>query len=221
MLNKILIAEDRDDINKGLQSTLNGLSIHTIHQTQYCDEALLKIQKAIQDQQPYDLLITDLSFEEDHITQKLKSGNDLTKAIFDRNIAIPIIVYSVEDRLQHVRSLVNEYGIKGYVCKGRHGLQDLQKAIKNLNNDTVFLSDRVKGALKTSQNNDISNYDCLLMTKLSEGFSQPQIAGYLKNKNISPSSLSSVEKRLIKLKDIFRANNTAHLVAVAKDAGFI
>ncbi len=222
MFNKVLVAEDMDDINKGVITTLKELGVLKVDKVQYCDDAILKISRANFDNTPYELLITDLSFKKDHREQQLESGEDLVKVIRERQITIPVIVYSVEDRLQRVRSLINNYNISAYVCKGRHGLTDLEKAIKSiLTNATPFLSYQVKDAQKGTNNNDVSNYDIALMKKLAEGCSQTDISNYFKVNNISPSSLSSVEKRLNKLKDLFRANNTAQLIALAKDAGFI
>ncbi|SED12544.1 DNA-binding response regulator, NarL/FixJ family, contains REC and HTH domains [Tenacibaculum sp. MAR_2009_124] len=222
MYKKVLVAEDMDDINKGVLSTLQETGISVVHQVQYCDDAFLKVMKANQDNDPYDLLIVDLSFKEDHRKQEYKSGEDLIKVLREKDIEIPIMVYSGEDRLQMVRRLINEYGVKAYVCKGRNGLHDLKKAIKSIGeSSSPFLSIQVEGARRDSSDNDISPYDINLMKHLSKGLSQPEISAHFVRKGISPGSLSSVEKRIIRLKDIFRANNTAHLVALAKDSGFI
>jgi hypothetical protein len=56
---------------------------------------------------------------------------------------------------------------------------------------------------------------------MSNGLSQDEISQLFKKNNISPSSLSTIEKRLNKLRIQFRANNAIHLVAIAKDLGLI
>ncbi|CAL2104204.1 DNA-binding response regulator, NarL/FixJ family, contains REC and HTH domains [Tenacibaculum sp. 190130A14a] len=222
MFKKVLVAEDMDDINKGVYTMLQEIGVGEIDQVQYCDDAYLKIQRAIIDKNPYDLLITDLSFKKDHRPQEYTSGKELVQALEEKEIAISVIVYSVEDSLQKVRTLLQNSKVKGYICKGRNGLKDLNKAIhKVLQNDTPFLSYQVEKAMKRPSSNEIKQYDIRLMEKLSEGLSQPEISRYFTNNGITPGSLSSVEKRIIKLKDILRANNTAHLVAKAKDSGFI
>lgn len=222
MFKKVLVAEDMDDINRGVYATLKGLGISNIDQVQYCDDAFLKIKKGILDNNPYDLLITDLSFKEDHRVQDYASGDQLIKALREKGIETPIIVYSVEDRLQRVRTLIHTYKANAYVCKGRNGLKDLSKAIESvLNKEKPFLSFQVEKARKNATNNEIKEYDIHLLSKLAEGCSQPEISKLFTQQGISPGSLSSVEKRIIKLKDLFRASNTAHLIAKAKDAGLI
>jgi two-component system capsular synthesis response regulator RcsB len=60
MFNKVLVAEDLDSISITVGQVLEELSISEIHRAKYCDEAFLKVNKAIFDDAPYDLLISDL-----------------------------------------------------------------------------------------------------------------------------------------------------------------
>jgi len=83
------------------------------------------------------------------------------------------------------------------------------------------LSSHVSNALRPSQDLEIDDFDLLLVEKLSHGLSQDEISSEFKTKNISPSSLSSIEKRLNKLKIEFKANNAIHLVSKVKDLGLI
>lgn len=222
MFKKILVAEDMDDINRGVYDTLCKLGILEIQQVQYCDDAYLKIKRAILDKKPFDLLITDLSFENDYREQKYESGEALVKALKQENIEIPIIMYSVEDRLEKVRLLINKYDINAYACKGRDGLKELSKAIHHISTKKEkYLSPQVILAKSTNNDTDINDYDIELIELLAKGLSQSEISTFFTKNKISPSSLSSVEKRINKLKDIFRANNPAHLIAIAKDQGFI
>jgi len=221
MFKKVIVAEDQDDINKGVVASLQELEVQEIQHVQYCDDAYLKIKKAAMDQKPFELLITDLSFNVDHREQKLTSGEDLSTVLRKEFPELKIIMYSVEDRLQRVRHMMQKLGINAYVCKGRHGLKDLSNAIELVNNDKTYLSSHVSNALRPSNDLEIDDFDLLLVEKLSHGLSQDEISSELKMNNISPSSLSSIEKRLNKLKVEFKANNAIHLVAKVKDLGLI
>ena len=57
MFKKILIAEDHESINISVQKTLEDLNIPIVDYVYYCDDAIGKIQKALREKQPYDLLI--------------------------------------------------------------------------------------------------------------------------------------------------------------------
>jgi len=221
MFKKVLISDDLGSINQGILAVLKNLEINNAQQVQYCDDAYLKVKRALFDKVPYDLLITDLSFKADHREQKYPTGESLIIALKQENPELKIIVYSVEDRLQKVRTLIQKHNADGYVCKGRKGLIELKEAIHGVYNNKIYLSDQVKEALSTKVDLEIDDYDIELMNLLSTGLSQDEISLHLKNKNISPCSLSSVEKRLNKLRVQFEANNAIHLVTIAKDLGLI
>ncbi|MDY0780964.1 response regulator [Tenacibaculum sp. IB213877] len=221
MFSKVLVSDDLGSINQGVLSVLDNLGVTNVQQVQYCDDAYLKIKRGILDKDPFDLLITDLSFKADHRKQKYSSGEDLIKVLKEEHPELKIIAYSVEDRLQKVRLLMNTYHTDAYVCKGRRGLIELEKAVPSVYNHQAYLSPQVAQAISHKTDLEINDYDIELVKLLSTGLSQEDISIYLKNNNISPSSLSSVEKRLNKLRIQFKANNAIHLVAIVKDLGLI
>ncbi len=221
MFTKVLIAEDMDDINTGVVTALSELEIATLDCVQYCDDADLKARKARKDNMPYELLITDLSFKKDHREQSLNSGEELLIKLKKDQPNIKVIVYSVEDKLQRVRRLFNKHNIDAYVCKGRKSLKELIKAVRAVSDGKKHLSPEVKMALSNKKNIEIDDYDIGLLKLLSKGLNQDEISEDLKERSISPNSLSSIEKRLSKLKIYFKANNAVHLIANAKDLGLI
>jgi len=221
MFTKVLISEDMQDINKGVYTSLCEMGIKEIQLAQYCDDAYLKFRKAIADNAPFELLITDLSFKLDHREQKFPSGEDLIKALKQEYPTLKIIVYSIEDRLPKVRKLITDYNLDAYVCKSRRGLVELSKAIESVYYDKLYLSEEVSHALSSKNNLEIDDYDIQLLKHLSNGLSQEDISHYFKTNNITPSSLSSIEKRLNKLRIDFKANNAIHLVTTVKDLGLI
>ena len=116
-----------------------------------------------------------------------------------------------------VRSLINDCSADGYVWKGREGNKELLRALKIVYEGETFLSQKVAHALQQKEDHEITDYDIALVKLLSSGMSQTQISHHFKAQNVSPSSVSSVEKRLNRLKDEFLANNATHLVSIFKD----
>ena len=221
MFKKILIVDDHVTTNSGVLEVLEHLNIENVIKSQYCDDALLKIKRAILDQDPYDLLITDLHFKKDHRQEQLTSGDDLIKAIRTNDYNLPIIVFSGISLLQKVRLLFNDYNIDGYVCKGRYASKELTQAIETVFRKEQFLSLEVQNALSPKNDLEITDFDIELAKQLSFGKLQNQISDYFKDNNITPSSVSSIEKRLNKLRIQFKADNATHLVAKMKDLGLI
>lgn len=221
MFRKVLIVDDHDDINNGVLHVLNAMGIQNIDKAQYCDDAYLKIKKADLEEDPYDLIITDLSFKKDHRECKIQSGEQLIAAVKTEQPQLPIIVYSMDNRLQKVRGLINTHHINAYVCKDRKGSAELTQAITSVYHNTLYLSPQVANALSDKSDLEIEDYDIELIKQLANGRSQEEISDYFKQNNTTPNSLSSIEKKLNKLRIQFKANNAIHLVAIVKDLGLI
>lgn len=221
MFKKVLVAEDIDNINQGLKEIKEALQIDEMIHVQYCDDAILKIKRANLDNEPFDLLISDLSFKKDHREQELTSGEQLIEAVKKEQPTIKTIAYSIEDRPEKVKSMFTNFGINGFVCKDRKGLKELSKAITEVYHHRIYISPQVEAAMRNGNAIEFDTYDAKLIQQLANGLTQEQIGIYFKNNGIAPSSISSVEKRLNKLKIDFKANNATHLVAIVKDLGLI
>jgi DNA-binding NarL/FixJ family response regulator len=126
MFHKIIIAEDHQSANLSVQKTLSDLQIHQTQHTSYCDDAYMKIHQAVQAKQPYEVLITDLSFDEDENIQKLKSGFELIKAVKRLHSRTKIIVFSAEKKDGIISNLFQEYDIHAFVHKGRNDMLELK-----------------------------------------------------------------------------------------------
>lgn len=223
MFKKVLIAEDMDFINSGIKSQLSDLGIQQIDYVQYCDEALLKLKCAnLIENNPYDLLISDLSFEKDYIEQKITSGDNLIKEVRKIFPTLKIIVFSVEDKEYKVQTLFNKFKINAYVWKSREGLRELKKAIKTINNSSsIYISPNISSSLLNNKAIEVTDYDIFLIECISKGYLQEEISTLLKEQEWTPTSISAIEKRLKFLKEHFNANNPAHLVSITKDLGLI
>ncbi|NDP27159.1 MAG: response regulator transcription factor [Flavobacterium sp.] len=222
MFNKVLVAEDLDSISITVGQALEELSVSEIHHAKYCDDALLKVKKALLDEAPYDLLISDLSFKTDHRETQLKSGDELIAAVKKLQPNIKTIVFSIEDKSFRIKSLFNDLEINAYVSKGRNSIPELKKAIQSVfNNDAKILSSELAHALRDKSLIEIETYDILLLKSLSQGLILEEIALEFKTSGIIPNGSSSIEKRINKLKIFFKANNNVHLIAIAKDLGLV
>ncbi|MEN9907590.1 MAG: hypothetical protein RLZZ540_731 [Bacteroidota bacterium] len=222
MFTKVLIADDIDFNDLGAAQILNDLQVKEVQYAKYCDEALLKIKKSHLDQAPFELLISDLSFKVDHQVNQLNSGEELIQAVKKLYPDIKIIVFSIEDRPHKIKYLFDELGINGYVIKGRNTIYDLKVAVqKAFANETDNISPELLYLMQDKTTSEINPYDILLIKYLSLGISQENMETVFKKEGISPNSKSSIEKHLNKLKIYFKANNSIHLVAIAKDLGII
>lgn len=213
MFKKILIAEDFQDTNRGIVDMIRGkLDIPTIQEELYCDKAYNRLKLAHTQKEPYDLLITDFYFKEDHVERKLTSGRELIKAARNVQPNLKIIVNSMVDDPTTINSLFKEENINAYVCKGRHGLAELVSAIQEVYHNRTFVSPHI--SLNVTDNVfELDEFDLLILKDLADGLTKKEISEKLKQQNITPNSESTIDKKVSRLFDEFGAKNTHHLIA--------
>lgn len=222
MFKKVLIAEDIDSISLGVVTALEHYSEMEIHHSKYCDDALLKVKKALQENQPFDLLISDLSFKTDHHKTVLQSGEELVKAVKEIQPNIQIVIYSIEDRMAKIKTMFDNNLINAYVSKGRNSTEELKKAIESLyQKGGKYMPEALQSKLRETSVFEIEAQDIELLQLLAKGYSRDEISEVFYSKNYSSASTSSVEKRINKLKIHFNSRNITHLISQTKDIGLI
>ena len=221
MFKKILIAEDHEIANISVQKTLHDLGIQDAKYVYYCDDALNWIKKAAHEGEPYDLLITDLIFEDDHTPQQIKGGAELVRAVKQIQPDIKIIVLSLESRASIIDELFKHDTVDGYVRKARRDAQHLKEALQTVYNNRTYYSPQVKESLKEKHSHEFTAFDIFIISLLAEGVPQKNIPSYLEEKNMKPSGLSSVEKRLGLMRTVLGFSKNEQLVAYCKDVGII
>lgn len=221
MYKKILIAEDHDSDKNSIVESLKELGIPIVDQVQFCDDALMLIRKGIYDKQPYELLVTDLSFTPTFGKDTIISGQELIHNIQLLQPDIKVVVFTTNDKQFVIKSLTEKLHIDGYVCKGLQGLKELNTAVKTVYAGELYYCPVAKGALEQQNLFEIGEYELILLRLLANGKKQKDIAIYLKEQNILPDSVRSVEDRISKLKDHFNATTLPQLVHMAYRWGMI
>lgn len=222
MFHKVLVAEDLDSISMTVVQALEELLVLEIHHAKYCDDAFLKVKKALHDEVPFDLLITDLSFKPDHRENRLSNGEELIDAIKKVQPNIKTIVFSIEDKSFRIKSLFNNSGINAYISKGRNSIPQLIGAVQNtFKSDEKIISPELSHLLNDKKIMEIEAYDISLLKLLSKGLILDEIALAFKKSGITPNGSSSIEKRINKLKIYFKASNNVHLISITKDLGLV
>lgn len=221
MFEKVLIAEDHESSNISVRKALEDCGVANNDYVYYCDDALLRIKQALKTDTPYDLLITDLSFDEDGTPQKICNGIDLIKAVRDLQPGIKILVFSVDGKPGIVDYLFKELIINAFVRKARRDVTELKLALESVSKGRKYLSTGLRQSIKESNTYDFKDYDLLLIKLLSNGMLQKDIPKYLQENGISPSGLSSIEKRLNHIRESLNFTKNEQLVAFCKDVGVI
>lgn len=221
MIKKVIIAEDYQSVNISVEKTLEGMGIVNPDYVAYCDDAFHRINKALHQKDSYDLLITDLYFEPDHREQAINNGEDLIVRIRTLQPDLKIIVFSATGKPATIEMLFKKYNIDGYVCKGRNDAMELEAAIKQVEKHQRYYPRQYQKQVKQKNAHNFTGLDLAIITQLARGVRQKDIPAYLKQNNISPSGLSSVEKRLNLIKDAYDFSTNEQLIAFCKDNGIL
>lgn len=217
MFKKVLIAEDHEHTSISVRKTLDDLGIPQRDFRYYCDDALELVKAGIRLEIQFDLLITDLSFDEDSNIQQINSGKELIKAVRLVQPGLKIIVFSLENNINLVDELFDDLNIDAFVRKARYDAEDLRRAIDAVYHNKKYRSADLMHKKRIENSYDFKTVDIEIITLLCSGVPQKTIPSYLLQKNIKPSGLSSVEKRLNAIKTSLNISSNEQLIAYCKD----
>lgn len=221
MIDKVIIAEDQESANLSVQKTVEEMKVSHIDYVFYCDDALNKIRAAKQKDDPYDLLITDLYFEDDGTVQKIGGGFDLISSARMIQPEIRVLVFSAEKRPATINMLFKHYEIDAFVRKARHDAGELKKALEAIANGQRYCPQALVQSIKQANAFEFTDFDVHIIRLLSQGYQQNQIPDYLKKNKIKPSSLSTIEKRLNQIRDEYGFSKNEQLVLFCKETGIL
>lgn len=220
MFKNVLIAEDHESANISVQKTLHDFGVRHTDYVYYCDDALKRIKKSPTGE-AYDLLITDLYFDDDGQVQQLAGGAELIAAARKIQPDLKVLVFSAEGKAAVIDMLFNELNINGYVRKARSDAQELRSALERIAQNKRHFPVHLRNIVKQKNTYDFTEFDITILSLLSGGMLQKDIPAYLQQNEIKPSGLSSVEKRLNRMKEVLEFNKNEQLVAFCKDIGVI
>ncbi len=221
MFNRVLIAEDHESASISVRKALSDLGVIQADYVFYCDDALKRCVHAQQYEEPYDLLITDLSFEDDEYTERIKGGEELIEQIKAVQPGIKVLVFSAENKRSVIDHLMNDLAVNAYVRKARRDIEELKRAMADISSNKRYLNPDLKHQKEEVNTYEFSDYDLTLIRQLAHGMKQKDIPAFLEEQQIKPYGLSSVEKRLGFMRDVLGLTKNEQLIAFCKDLGII
>lgn len=219
MIRKVLITEDHEGVSSSVRKTLEELCIEQIDYVSYYNDALMNIQTARLLNHSYDVLITDLYPENDQ--QQISDGRGLIAAARTEQPDLKVLVFSTESNTAIIEMLFNELEIDGYVRKARGDARELKKALEHIKAHQRYYPPYLLRQVKQSASYVFTPFDITIISLMTQGKRQQEIADHLKENNMHPSSLSSIEKRLILMKEALNFFTNEQLIAHCVKAGIV
>ena len=219
---RILIVDNHKIFLKGLFQSLSNLGYTSISSATSCYEALHKIKTA-RTNDPFELLLTDLSFECSDANQDLDSGESLIKRLKKENIKIKTIVISAHSETNRVFNVIQNLNPDGDILKNDCDSSELGAALRRVLDGNQFYSHEIHQKIMRRNLVQIQMDEIALqiLRALPNHTKIANLEGVIKKANGDDLKLRSIESKLSNLRVDLEANNNIDLVLKAKELGVI
>lgn len=219
---RILIADDHQLVIQGILCSLKEVGDFDVVSTTTCDEAFQLI-KTHQNNNPFQLLFTDLSFDNSTKDTNLDGGEELIKAIRNNEIDIKIAVITGHTETNRVYNVISNLNPNAYLLKSKCDAIEIGFAVqKMLANDYYYTHEIHQKIMK--RNIVQIQMDDVAVQILKELPNHPKISnleGVITKSDGFVIKLRSIETKLGILRADLNANNNTDLILKAKELGII
>ncbi len=219
---KILLVDDHQLIIEGILSYLKDIDGLEIETANSCDDAF-SIIKAKLNTDPFQIVFTDLSFDNTNLNSSINGGEDLINAIKKENIAIKFGVITGHSETNRVYNVIHNLNPSAYILKGKCNTSELNFAIQKMLNNEVFYTHEIHQKLLKRAMIEIQ-MDEIAIQILKELPKHPKISnleGVIKKADGNLLKIRTIENKLAKLRVDLNANNNTDLVLKAKELGIL
>ncbi len=219
---RVLIADDHQLVIQGILFSLKEIGDFDVLTTNNCDDAFQLI-KTHQNNNPFHLLFTDLSFDNATEDTNLDGGEELIKAIRNNNFDIKIAVITGHAETNRVYNVISNLNPNAYLLKSKCDAKEIGFAIQKMLTNDYYYTHEIHQ--KIMRRNIIQiQMDDVAIQILKELPKHPKInnlEGLITKNNGTHLKLRSIENKLSSLRIDLNANNNTDLVLKAKELGII
>jgi DNA-binding NarL/FixJ family response regulator len=219
---RILIADDHQLVLHGINCSLKEVGDFDVVTTNNCDAAL-ELIKSNENTTPFQILFTDLSFDNRTQQTKLNGGEELIKAIRKNKIALKIAVITGHTETNRVYNVISNLNPNAYLLKSKCDAVEIGFAIQKILNNEYYYTHEIHQ--KIMRRNIVQiQMDEVALQILKELPNHPKIAnleGVVTKNDGTIIKLRSIEAKLANLRTELNANNNTDLILKAKELGII
>ncbi|TYP99911.1 DNA-binding NarL/FixJ family response regulator [Tenacibaculum adriaticum] len=219
---KILIVDDHQLILEGILSYLKDIPHLEIETANSCDEAFSKIKTCLQNN-PFQIVFTDLSFDNADENSLIDSGESFIKMLQKEEIPIKIGVITGHSETNRVYSVIHNLNPSAYILKGNCDTAELNFAIQKMLANEVYYTHEIhqkilKRALVEIQMDDVA---IQILKELPKHAKIGNMEGIITKSDGSLLKIRAIENKLAKLRADLQAINNTDLVLKAKELGIL
>ena len=220
---KILVVDDHQLIVDGILLALSKFPNYKVSSTNICDDAFSILKDAAGSNDAFDILFTDLSFENITDQSKIDGGESLIRAVRENEIPLKVGVITGHTETNRVFNVISNLKPDTYILKNHCTSDELNFAIQKMMSGGVFYTHEIHA--KIMKRNIIQiQMDESAIQILQELPKHPKISnleGKIKKSDGKYMKIRAIENKLANLRIDLDANNNTDLVLKAKKLGII
>lgn len=219
---KVLLVDDHELMLTGLKEVLASIGVHEVETCNNPQKAFDKVKLQNDLKSPYDLVLTDLSFEK-YSQMEIGNGEELMKRIKDLGLKVNLGVITGHGETQRVVQILNNHKPSLYLLKDDCHSEELDRALTALINKKAYYSAEVNKKILYKRAVDIRmDYSSVqILNQLDKQCKISNMVGMITNKSGKELSLRSIDNRLAAMREELQAVNNIDLVIKAKELGII
>ena len=219
---RILVVDDHQLMVDGIVMALGQFPKYRVTSFNVCDEAFQELLDAL-DTDPYDVLFTDLSFENVTEDSEIDGGESLIRKVRDYGIPAKIGVITGHTETNRVFNVIRNLNPDAYILKNQCTAEELNFAIgKMMSGDKFFTHEIHNKILKRNviqiQMDEVA---IQILKQLPKQTKIINLEGMIKKSDGKFMKIRAIENKLANLRIDLGAKNNTDLVLKAKELGII
>ena len=219
---KILIVDDHQLVIQGLLCSLKEVGDFEVVTTTDCDAAF-RLIKACEKKAPFQILFTDLSFDNTTQETNLEGGEELIKAIKTNGIDLKIAVITGHTETNRVYNVISNLKPNAYLLKSKCDAKEIGFAIQKMLLNEYYYTHEIHQKIMRRNIVQIQMDDVALqiLKELPSHAKISNLEGVIIKNDGTKMKLRSIEAKLANLRIDLNAINNTDLVLKAKELGVI
>jgi DNA-binding NarL/FixJ family response regulator len=219
---RILIVDDHQLVIQGILHALKEVGDFDVVTTTNCDHAYDLINTN-QNTKPFQILFTDLSFNNATEETNISCGEELIKAIKENCFDIKICVITGHTETNKVYNIINNLKPNAYLLKSKCNASEISFALQKMLKNECYYTHEIHQKLMRRNIVEIL-MDTMAIQILKELPNQLKIRnleGIIVKHDGTKVKLRSIEAKLANLRIDLNAKNNIDLILKAKELGII
>lgn len=219
---RIAVVDDHQLMLKGICDALSEYANYETACFQSCDEAFSTLKNK-SETLPFDILFTDLSFENHSENTRIDGGESLIRKVKEAKIPIKIGVITGHTETNRVFNVINNLQPDAYILKTHCSGDELNFAVQKMLKGEIFYTHEIHQKILKRNIVQIRMDEVAIqiLKELPQHTKIINLEGKIKKPDGSFLKIRSIENKLANLRVDLNANNNTDLVLKAKELGII